>query len=346
MLKYGKFIKENTSEIDPYGEEEWDYDNIWINAPDDYKFQQGEEIRLRPEGFYANRGGINAGLVGRAGFILNKPKKRTWPEAFEWDVRFDNGNTRNYRTIDLMCKRKNDQVLERRIPYKKTLCPDIWESGVIIERIKIKLIKIAKDFYNDVELETEIKDIYLTGSMANYNYNDESDIDVHVVIDYSDVNEDTELVKKAIDGQRFIWNLRHNITIKGHDVELYIQDEKEEHCASGLYSLMNDKWIIKPVYNPPDVDTKDVNIKYEARVYDINKFEKLSKMNLTPEESDEYYNGSRDLKAKIMKSRKEGLTEEGEFSIENLVFKKLRKEGKIKKLIDIITRFYDKIYSQ
>ena len=34
-----------------------------------------------------------------------------------------------------------------------------------------------------------------------------------------------------------------------------------------------------------------------------------------------------------MKSRKEGLSEEGEFSLENLVFKKLRSEGKIKKLI-------------
>ena len=47
-----------------------------------------------------------------------------------------------------------------------------------------------------------------------------------------------------------------------------------------------------------------------------------------------------------MKARKAGLSASGEFSIENLVFKKLRAEGKIEKLIDIITTLYDKIYSQ
>jgi hypothetical protein len=245
---------------------------------------------------------------------------------------------------------ENWDVNERRIPYKKTLCSDLWEGNILNEKIKNKLVKIAKDFFNDVELETDIIDIHLTGSMVNYNYTEDSDIDVHIVIDFKDVNEDTDLVKKAVDGQRFIWNLRHNINIKGHDVELYIQDIKDEppgsRAQSGLYSLLNDEWIKKPVYDPPNVDTEDVNVKYDARVYDILRFEKISKQDLSPMESEEYYNSAKELKAKIMKSRKAGLEEEGEFSIENLVFKKLRKENKIKKLIDTITRFYDKIYSQ
>lgn len=235
---------------------------------------------------------------------------------------------------------------ESKIPYQKQLCEDLWDGEDINKKIEDKLINIAKDFFEDVELDTDIIDIHLTGSMANYNYNENSDIDVHIVVDFEDVNEDTDLVKKAIDGQRFIWNLRHNITIKGHDVELYIQDEKETHNASGLYSLLNHKWITKPTYDPPDVDTEDIDVKYESRLSDINRYEKLSEKDLSPDESEEYYEGARDLKDKIMKSRKKGLIGEGEFSIENLVFKKLRNEGDIKRLIDIITSFYDKIYSQ
>ena len=252
--------------------------------------------------------------------------------------------------IKIKMKYLNYIIDEKHVPYKKKLCSDLWQDDKLNEKIKDKLIKIAKDFFEDVELETDIKDIHLTGSMANFNYNKSSDIDVHIVIDFKDVNDDIDLVKKAIDGQRFIWNLRHNIVIKGHDVELYIQDGETEkpgsRAQSGLYSLLNDEWIKKPVYNPPDVDTKDVNPKYDARVYDILKYDKLSKQDLTPEEAEEYYESARDLKSKILKSRKEGLTEEGEFSIENLVFKKLRKEGKIKKIIDVITTFYDKMYSQ
>ena len=243
-------------------------------------------------------------------------------------------------------KTYNNFISERRISYQKELCPDLWEDKILIPKIEDKLLRIARDFYEDIEFESEIIDITLTGSLANYNYFSTSDIDIHIVIDYSEINEDTKLVKKAVDGQRFIWNLRHNIVIKGHDIELYIQDKSEEYTSTGLYSLLNHKWIIVPVYNPPDVDTKDVDVKYDSRIFEIDALEKLSNKNLESYEAEEYYERSKELKTKIMKARKDGLTERGEFSIENLVFKKLRKQGKIQKLISIITTFYDKIYSQ
>jgi len=237
---------------------------------------------------------------------------------------------------------------ERRVAYKKQLSPDLWEDGKIIERIKQKLIKIGKDFYEDLDVDTELLDIYFTGSMCNYNYSSDSDIDVHIIIDFEDVSDNMKLVKKAMDGQRFIWNLRHNIVIKGHDVELYVQDSGEKHTASSIYSLLYDKWIVEPKYNPPAVDQKFVDMKYDAKAYDIDELEKLSKDEdlVDPYECEVYYDKAKEMKAKIMKSRKEGLDLNGEFSIDNLVFKKLRKNGKIKKLIDTITRFYDKIYSQ
>jgi hypothetical protein len=237
-------------------------------------------------------------------------------------------------------------IFERKINYKNKLCPDIWENNHVIERIKEKLLRIARDFYKDLDINTEISDIILTGSISNYNYTASSDLDVHIIIDFSEVNEDVSLVKKAFDGQRFIWNLKHNIIIKGHDVELYVQDKNETHVASGQYSLLNSKWLIKPSYNPPNVNTEDIDIKYDARVYDIEELEKISKAKSDSYDSEQYYNNSKDLLKKIMKSRKDGLSTNGEFSIENLVFKKLRKEGKIEKLINTTNRLYDKIYSQ
>lgn len=243
-------------------------------------------------------------------------------------------------------KKYKEFIKENKISYQKELCPQLWEGDVLIERIENKLLRIARDFFEKLKLDAEIIDIQLTGSIANYNYSKYSDIDVHIIIDFSDINDDTELVKQAIDGKRFIWNLRHNIVIQGHDVELYVQDVNEPHVASGLYSLMNKKWIKKPEYNPPEVDTADIEPKYDARVYDIEELEKLSKKDLEPSEAEEYYNKANELKKKISKSRKEGLENKGEFSIENLVFKKLRNEGKIGILIDTISRFYDKIYSQ
>jgi predicted nucleotidyltransferase len=122
--------------------------------------------------------------------------------------------------------------------YNDTLNPNFWENGEFFEEIRQKLLEIAQDFYDSLDLEASILDIQLTGSLANYNYTEYSDIDVHIIIDFKEINKDESLVKIALDGLRFIWNQRHDISIRGHDVELYIQDESEQHTASGLYSLL------------------------------------------------------------------------------------------------------------
>ena len=361
--------KQVFSDDDPYGEEEWENDINESNKNNDLKV--GYTCI-----FNRDNNGSAVGLpqyVGHECVIVRIDAQDIFSRnntiIYNYLIMFKNNKSAFVCSKDHLTpvdpkiieerKRKKEElknidpygeeeweINESKIPYQKELCQDIWNDEELKEKIENKLIKIAKDFFEDVELDTDIIDIHLTGSMSNYNYNSNSDIDVHVVIDFSDVNEDTELVKKAIDGQRFIWNLRHNITIKGHDVELYIQDNSESHTSAGLYSLLNHKWIKKPTYDPPEVDVEDIDIKYNARLSDINKFEKLSEKDLEPDDAQKYYDAATELKTKIMKARKRGLIGEGEFSIENLVFKKLRSEGDIKRLIEIITSFYDKIYSQ
>ena len=232
--------------------------------------------------------------------------------------------------------------------YQKELNSLFWKDNEFDPHVREKLLEIAKDFYSTFKLEVPIEDIHLTGSLANYNWTPKSDLDVHVLIDFAKINPDLTLVKKSVDGQRFVWNLRHNVVIRGHDVELYIQDINEPHIASGLFSLLNNKWIKIPKYDPPQIDEKDVEKKFEGIANDIDELQ--SRLNGGPNvpeiEARELYEHSETLKKKIMKMRKEGLEERGEFSVENLVFKKLRNEGYIQKLIDLISKSYDEIYSE
>ncbi|NDB30179.1 hypothetical protein EB151_11595, partial [archaeon] len=51
-------------------------------------------------------------------------------------------------------------------------------------------------------------------------------------------------------------------------------------------------------------------------------------------------------KLRIMKMRKEGLAEKGEFSVENLAFKNLRDNDYIAKLNDIIINSYDHMFNK
>jgi len=231
--------------------------------------------------------------------------------------------------------------------YQKELNPTFWsEEKEFDPEVREKLLKIAKEFYKSLELKAPIQDIELTGSMANYNWTRYSDLDVHILIDFTEINDDKDLVKKAIDGQRFMWNLRNNIVIRKHDVELYVQDIKEPHIASGLYSLQKNDWIRVPKFDPPEIDEKDVQKKFEGIVNDIDQMEEKLKEKKDSMDPRELFNHGEKLKAKIMKMRKEGLDREGEMSVENLVFKQLRNEGYMEKLIDLIAKAYANIYNE
>jgi predicted nucleotidyltransferase len=229
--------------------------------------------------------------------------------------------------------------------YNDELCPKIWHNGIFDQEVREDLLTIANDFYKHLKLDVPIIDIQLTGSLANYNYTDYSDLDVHIIIDFKEISKDVELVKQALDGARFIWNVRHNIVIRGHDVEVYIQDIHEQHTASGLYSLKNNDWIHKPTYNPPEVDEKDVELKYRYYIKEINSLSKLLNVTTDKDELKAISNRADKLKEKISKSRNDCLRAEGEFCIENLVFKKLRNTDNIEKLIDIAAQAYDKAFS-
>ena len=170
---------------------------------------------------------------------------------------------------------------------------------------------------------------------------------VHIVIDYKESKYNSEILKEFFDAKKNIWNEKHDIVIKGYDVELYVQDEDEPHTASALFSLLNNEWIKKPVYDPPSIDERDVEKKYNGIVSDIEQIHsRLMIDSVLPTNARQLYRRCIKLKVKIFKMRKEGLAKGGEMSIGNLAFKKLRNEGYIEKLINIISKSYDKIYTE
>ena len=89
--------------------------------------------------------------------------------------------------------------------YNDTLSPKFYIKDKMIPALRKKLLDITKDFLDDVSIKLpKIDDIQLTGSLANYNYTPKSDLDVHVLLDFKKIDDDTDLVKAALDGIRFI----------------------------------------------------------------------------------------------------------------------------------------------
>ena len=63
--------------------------------------------------------------------------------------------------------------------------------------IRRALLVIAKDFIDEYNLgEYVIDDIIITGSLANYNWNEEfSDVALHIIMDTTQLSEDPSLAK-------------------------------------------------------------------------------------------------------------------------------------------------------
>lgn len=215
--------------------------------------------------------------------------------------------------------------------YNDTLNPNIWDNFKLKPEIKEKLLQIGKDFYADTETDAPLKDILFVGSLANYNWSDTSDFDVHVVIDFKDVDENVELVEKLVNALKSKWNDEHDIHLKGHNVEVYIQDVTKENRSTGVYSLMQDKWLSEPQKENIEIDKEKIQEKYNDFVRKINSA-------LKSQDIDKLKSIIKD----VYDMRQAGLDKSGELSTENLVFKILRNRNYIEKLKQEIINLYDK----
>lgn len=222
------------------------------------------------------------------------------------------------------------------------LNPEIWENEKLDSEIREELLQLANDYFNDLDLgSVKLDDIIFTGSLANYNWSKYSDFDLHLVFNFEDVNEDVNLVRKYLDAVEKSWKLQHDIKLRGYDVEIYCQDSNQEHISTGIYSLINDEWIEKP--SKEDFEPDEELIRKKASIYmkTINELESdFEKGKLY----DELEPKIKKLWKKIKDGRQAGLDREGEFSIENLVFKLLRRNGYIERFMDLKRKSYDKQY--
>ena len=118
----------------------------------------------------------------------------------------------------------------------------------IDSKARLKLLDIADDFIEYLNLPwVKPKGIILIGSIVGYNYSESSDIDLHIIFDFSEVDERTDFVKEYVDSKKNEWNETHNdILIYGYKVELYVQDVNEEPTSNGIYDLEDDSWIQEP----------------------------------------------------------------------------------------------------
>ena len=213
---------------------------------------------------------------------------------------------------------------------QSTLNPKLWDDMHLKSKLRVKFIRIAKAFYDFLEIDTPILDIILIGSNANYNWTEHSDIDLHVVIDYQSINKNLHLVKNYMMAKKSIWNTNYPLTYQGMSIELYAQDWNDKlHSTVGQYSLVKGKWLKKPSSKTVSIDDDIIDEKARPIEYQIESLKSTDpKLRVKIE----------NILLHLRKMRQTGLEAEGEYSIENLAYKKLRNSGRLERLKELLRK--------
>lgn len=250
----------------------------------------------------------------------------------------------NYLLNNLSIEEVNaDEINLSSFKNKNELNPLFFPNKMLNSRIRLRLLDIADDFYRTLDIEwVEVKDILFVGSLVNFNWSRYSDIDMHIVISYKDVNEDVGIVEKYLLAKKNEWNTDHeNLKIYGFPIEVFVEDINGDKQSNGIYSILHNKWIKEPS-KLPNINMSKYHIKdISARI--MNKIDDLSDYFVNNEDLDDtYIKKVGNLWNKIKGMRKIGLSREGETAWENIVFKVLRRSGYLDKLYSLKVNVYDK----
>lgn len=215
------------------------------------------------------------------------------------------------------------------LKYNKQLNPKIWQDENLIRKVRIQLLKIAYEWSDYANIPSDIiDDIIIVGGNTNYNYTKYSDIDLHIKFDFDKMPECDSLIKDYFKEKKINWSLTHDIKIYDIPVEIYAQDSKEKFSIdSGIFSVKNDKWINKP---------QKENLKFTDNKLLIKKVKNYQELIEYLISNSADVKELENIKQKLKNLRTSSVQKNGEYSLDNLVYKEIRNKGYLKKIDDYI----------
>ncbi|MBO5711337.1 MAG: hypothetical protein J6R47_00725 [Acholeplasmatales bacterium] len=217
-------------------------------------------------------------------------------------------------------------VLVEKFEKHDTLNPKLWKNNKLLPEVKDKIIEIIKEFLSTIDLNIKIIDARIVGSQASFNYTEYSDLDIHLITNFELMDASEEILTVLYNALKTKFNKDYNVTIKGINVELYIEDMKSSAISNGVYSIFYSQWIKFPkkLDSIPEIDTSNEFRDWKDKIDKVIQFGNPESIEKT---IDDLY---------IL--RKDSLDIDGEYGKGNQIFKDIRNAG----LLDDLKTAYKK----
>lgn len=153
------------------------------------------------------------------------------------------------------------RISESVIDYpRETLDPQVWnkvgDGYKLIKSVKEFILKVLESYGNTPKINKLADKIHIVGSICTNQYNDDTDIDVHLVIPENSVYYKDENFKDSV--HNWFKKPGNEKFVGKHPIEVYIQfNPNQELLSDGVYDIILDKWIKGPKILPLDYDPYD-----------------------------------------------------------------------------------------
>ena len=94
---------------------------------------------------------------------------------------------------------------ELEFDQKPTLNKNFWNDEKLNPEVKDAIMAVVESYLKSTNLEIGIDDIdeiEFTGSLANYNYSKFSDVDIHLLFDFSKLSKDPVFMRELLTVQK------------------------------------------------------------------------------------------------------------------------------------------------
>jgi hypothetical protein len=244
-----------------------------------------------------------------------------------------------------------DEVSLKSFKLRDSLENHIWgEDGRLDLSVRRVLMDVSDDFWETCNIRwVKPKTVLLTGSICNYNWSEFSDVDVHLVVDFSEVHERKDFVQEYFNEKKNEWNNEHGkLNVYGFPIEMYVEDVDAGTVSGGVYDLWKNEWVREPKHGR----MKPIMLnKYVIKQVAADLMTEIDELcDEFEAESDSHKVGvigdrASELLDKIGKIRKIGLKNGGESSSGNVVYKVLKRAGYLERLWKLSADVYDKLNS-
>lgn len=220
-------------------------------------------------------------------------------------------------------------MLVEAVEIHDKLNPKIWDDATasMLPEVREACTKIVDEFLEGLEkndIPIRVVDVWVVGSNASYNYNENSDLDIHIIADTSRASNNPLLLSLLYNYYKSSFNSNYDISVHGVNVELYIEDVNTTSISDGIYSLKYGVWERVPDSN--------IKLEYEGDIENSLIFKKLL---ADYNDAVAGYKDPDNVIDYLYMLRKLDMQQGSQYGERNLAFKEFRRLGYLDKLKEL-----------